>query len=560
MSTVVLSPKLLGSIPLNALQLCVLLLRNHGCGIQECFGALLQKYGDAVLKEELGEDTTREAKAPKLKGGKGNGRPHNEASRDTQPRRGRQPNGSPPSQDLSQVVKALARLALQQETSIKELRQDIPGGTTVEAESAKGSRGSATEKYAHHVLARAPAQAPGQPAGAATHQSQGEQLAQGWEVAVPDLESIIGSPDCGRAGPTPEPRCGSNVVQADPAPRDPFHGQLISCQWGTQGDEQQSRGFSTGDLKQDSWMPGCVASYGEAQRPISTSIDRHPAEARFTSTVAGRGCSSEALSRIRQLKLLNSNNTCYLNAFVLSWLHGITQTGCTEYAAFRSRSQAWRDVLYSGKPLHVHALLSWQGILEGWPDVHRQHDAGERLEHWVAAGRPQVLSGRWEARIAEGMLVEIRHFATTMSPINLDLPASTGTISLQQLVLEWHANQLGIQALADAPQLLMIRLMRFTRRANQTCKNTASVAIPTTVQMPVFDGASLQCSFVAYRVSTILMHTGHTPHAAHYTARQWSTDDGRTARPFFRAVEHDPQVLVQGYVLLLCRGTCRGRH
>ena len=41
---------------------------------------------------------------------------------------------------------------------------------------------------------------------------------------------------------------------------------------------------------------------------------------------------------------------------------------------------------------------------------------------------------------------------------------------------------------------------------------------------------------------------------------QWSTDDGRTARSLFRAVEHNPQVLVQGYVLLLCRGTCRGRH
>ena len=59
-------------------------------------------------------------------------------------------------QDLSKVVKALARLALEQETSIKVLRQHVnhlpaawshelpltpvPGGTTVEADSAKGSR------------------------------------------------------------------------------------------------------------------------------------------------------------------------------------------------------------------------------------------------------------------------------------------------------------------------------------------------------------------------------------------------------------------------------------
>ena len=128
----------------------------------------------------------------------------------------------------------------------------------------------------------------------------------------------------------------------------------------------------------------------------------------------------QKFSRICQLKLLKSNNTCHLNAFVLSWLRAITQTGCTEHAAFGSRS--WLDVLYSGKPLRVHALPSWQGILEGWPDVRRQHDAGEMLEHWVAMRWLQVVSGRWEARIAEGMLVEIRHFAITMSPIKLDPP------------------------------------------------------------------------------------------------------------------------------------------
>ena len=64
--------------------------------IQECFGTLLQKYGDAVLKEEPVKDPVREAKVPKLKGGKGTGRPHNAASQATQPRRGRQQRGSPP--------------------------------------------------------------------------------------------------------------------------------------------------------------------------------------------------------------------------------------------------------------------------------------------------------------------------------------------------------------------------------------------------------------------------------------------------------------------------------
>ena len=62
----------------------------------------------------------------------------------------------------------------------------------MEAESAKGSRRSATEKCAHHVLARASAQAAGQLAGPSSHQGQGEQLAQGREMAVPDMEPGFG--------------------------------------------------------------------------------------------------------------------------------------------------------------------------------------------------------------------------------------------------------------------------------------------------------------------------------------------------------------------------------
>ena len=81
-----------GSIPLNALysgSYVSCISGTMDVDTQE----LLQKYGDAVLKEEPGEDTT--TKAPKLEGGKGNGRPHNEASRHTQPRRSTAERQSP---------------------------------------------------------------------------------------------------------------------------------------------------------------------------------------------------------------------------------------------------------------------------------------------------------------------------------------------------------------------------------------------------------------------------------------------------------------------------------
>ena len=69
------------------------------------------------MLEEPVENTAREA--PKLERGKGNGRPRSEAITAYAASSGRQRQGGPPAQDIPQVVRALARLALQQETSIK---------------------------------------------------------------------------------------------------------------------------------------------------------------------------------------------------------------------------------------------------------------------------------------------------------------------------------------------------------------------------------------------------------------------------------------------------------
>ena len=61
---------------------------------------------------------------PQRESGKRSGRPANSALPPMQQRRGRPPKQGPPHQDLNQVVKALAKLALQQETALKVLRQD----------------------------------------------------------------------------------------------------------------------------------------------------------------------------------------------------------------------------------------------------------------------------------------------------------------------------------------------------------------------------------------------------------------------------------------------------
>ena len=134
-------------------------------------------------------------------------------------------------------------------------------------------------------------------------------------------------------------------------------------------------------------------------RPDCPATGWHPAETRLPEAITGGGCSTTTLLRIRRLRLLSSNNICYLNTVALAWLHATARIGCSEHVAFGDQIQAWRDLLYSKRTIHVHVLPSWCSILSSWQDVQRQHDAGEMLEHWVAAGRHPVVKGRWEARV-----------------------------------------------------------------------------------------------------------------------------------------------------------------
>ena len=275
---------------------------------------------------------------------------------------------------------------------------------------------------------------------------------------------------------------------------------------------------------------------------------------------------AELVQKLMRLRLLNSSNTCYMNATIVAWLHTTNRLNCNDRQAYGSRMQAWRDITQSLRPLHVHTLASWRSILAGWRDLHRQQDASEFLEHWVAVGRPQAVVGTWEARI-ENHLIEIRHHSSTDVALNLDLEQSHIPQSLQHLIFTWHTQQLGIQALKSPPIILMIRLSRFRQVQNQMQKVTTPVIIEPRLNLPAFDDDTLQCTNVPYNVWSVILHAGHSPHAGHYTSRlptatadgasgaQWSTDDARPAKLIMRAVMHDQNLSQQSYILLLGRGS-----
>ena len=288
---------------------------------------------------------------------------------------------------------------------------------------------------------------------------------------------------------------------------------------------------------------------------------------RHSPTFTGSRASAEIDQQLVGLRLLNSRKTCYINATVFAWLHVIQRLSRNDRQAYGSKTQAWRDVSMSRRPVHLHTLASWRSILAGWRDLHRQQDASEFLEHSVAVGRPQAVSGTWEARVENQQLIEIRHHSSTDVALRLDLEQSRDSQSLQHLILLWHTQNLGIQALKNPPLILMIRLSKFQRLSNSTSKVTTPVIIEPRVNLPVFDDDALHCTNVPYDFISVILRAGHSPDAGHYTTRlltepagsistaQWSTDDARPAKLIARDIRQDHNLSQQAYILLLGRGT-----
>ena len=179
---------------------------------------------------------------------------------------------------------------------------------------------------------------------------------------------------------------------------------------------------------------------GETLRICGSTADGNSAAQRQPQTITSSRDYSETNQRVFQLKPLNSTSICYVNSTVISWLHAFSCTACTEHEIFGSKVQAWRDVLYATRPIHVHSLASWRSVVTGWNQLHRQHGAGEMLEHWVVVGRPQVVAGRWEARIEQQSLIEIRHSAITQTAVTPDIPHAKEPTGLQHLVLGTCSN------------------------------------------------------------------------------------------------------------------------
>ena len=173
---------------------------------------------------------------------------------------------------------------------------------------------------------------------------------------------------------------------------------------------------------------------GDHDGPICPADHWHATPARHTQAVTSSGASAEGLSRNLLIRLLNSSNTCYINASVRAWLFAVHYLSVTDALRYGTQAQAWRDVFYTRRPIHVHALSSWKSVLQDWANLHVQHDACEFLEHILGKGRPPVLQGRWESRLASSTGIETRERHHMHKAITLHLPTPHEPTHLSRLI------------------------------------------------------------------------------------------------------------------------------
>ena len=256
-------------------------------------------------------------------------------------------------------------------------------------------------------------------------------------------------------------------------------------------------------------------------------------------------------SRVLALKLHNSGNYCYQNAFVMSWLWAIVQAhqrqvgGCIDDRI--GRCSAIIHALLIGKCDRLTKVFAWSAILQQWSRPQQQHDIGEFATHALPKLRTHLMQGSWFARKE---LPYCRDVDTGPLHMPILMPIPNGADNIQACVEAW-CHQDNAHALGIAPPLLLVQLGRFRHRSHRHVrKYRGEVILDGIIPMPIFiDENSLELTYAQYRVISGAYHLGNTPASGHYQAVlyeastlqhqegghpcepvTYSTDDGRCPR------------------------------
>ena len=250
-----------------------------------------------------------------------------------------------------------------------------------------------------------------------------------------------------------------------------------------------------------------------------------------------------SLKSLLRVALSNTSQLCYLNstAYAATWtilqakLHG------AEHLDLAPALRTLCKPRSSQTPLKLLAQLPWAALLQGWTNVHRQHDAPELVTHLMPRMGIHHAERRWEARWSVNQQVQVFDQGTLLAPISVSLPPGDN-LHLQQVISKWH-EQARLHALVTAPAFLCVQLNRFTGEDGELNRDTRPLqGMDGVIHIPVYTAdATLQTRRVPFQVTSVQLHFGDRPTAGHYRAvlkgqkefgasRTWLTDDNQSAQ------------------------------
>ena len=320
--------------------------------LKEMFGPLVEEQlgamdWAAVKREAEGEMApANRGKAPRTEQGKGG--PDSQAHSGKPPWRraggkGRHADG--PHQ--TQMIKALARLALQQQAALKILRQHYSWVLFVQPRNQgplpllyaaaqkwkKAQEENTTTTTLRTALFGCLLQMlhtglkdiGSEVSAPFPEKGGGDEMVEGRPLELPKVVPCTREPGSGRStGPsTTHQASGSDRGSAAIAHAAP-HDTSVSCYQAPHGEHDRRYDLPAGYLQPHLRTPASVGMLRDNDGPHGSAGHRTPASEGHAQAVTGCRASPASIGRLLLIRLLNSSNTCYMNASVRAWLYAVS--------------------------------------------------------------------------------------------------------------------------------------------------------------------------------------------------------------------------------------------
>ena len=152
-------------------------------------------------------------------------------------------------------------------------------------------------------------------------QSRGDEVAQGRQLVLPEVVPGTGEPS-DRRRQAPTSACKASGGPATGTSHNPaaLHDPPLSCHQTTGGQHDGGDHLPARHIESDKGPQHGLGVLGGPDGSVCAADHRTSAPTGHTQAVAGCHACPTSTGRILLIRLLNSSNTCYINASVRAWL------------------------------------------------------------------------------------------------------------------------------------------------------------------------------------------------------------------------------------------------